>query len=120
MAIFTRRAWATGDTITAEGLNYSKGAPMITIEYDDWDDAKGGVVIDVDTGATDMSAEELVDLVMKYEASQTTIEYYRPTKVAHSLPDEGDTEGIKLEFANNDCGVLWYYPGTGHIQTLLQ
>lgn len=122
MATFTRNAWATGDTITADGLNYGKGSPMITIEYDDWDDEKGGVVVNVDTGATDMTAEELIDLVMKYEASHTTFEYYRPTRVTHALPGEGEdeTEGIKLEFGNTDCGLLWYYPGTGHIQTLLQ
>lgn len=49
MAAFTRNAWATGDTITADGLNGGKGVPVFTVTNDDYDESIEAYSFSVDT-----------------------------------------------------------------------
>lgn len=119
MALFTRNAWTTGDTITADGLNFAKGVPILTLEYDDWNDGKSRVVFDFDTGITDMTAIELSNLVMKYIRNESGLyELYRPHLVTWEPLDNDNPEDIKLEFNNIDCDCVWYYPATGRMKAI--
>lgn len=113
MATFTRNAWETGDTITAEGLNGGNGYMLVEVNPEtDFDGTAGSWVFDIDTGITDLSVQEMFRIVLNVPTAGTTTEYIHP----YAVFDSGDYYHM-LFYNLNPSVSLYYIPATGHLTT---
>lgn len=106
MATFTRNAWVTGETITAEGLNGGKGVNVIEIGPDDFDDGSVEFEIEIATG---LSAIDFLNTIV----SRPLVDGVSMSPVNRVVSTDN-----YLGIYNYDAD-LFYYPETGILTTSL-
>lgn len=104
MATFTKNAWVTGETITADGLNGGKGVNVLEIGPDDFYDGSVEFEIEIATG---LSAIDFLN---------TSVSCPQVDGVATSPVNRVVSTDNYLAIGNYEVD-MYYYPETGILTT---